>query len=59
MEEERKAANFIEAEINKDIENHVYANDRVLTRFPPEPIGRNLSIMHLTIFRSCMNSPAS
>ena len=28
MEEERKAANFIEAEINKDIENHVYANDR-------------------------------
>ena len=41
MEEERKAANFIEAEINKDIENHVYANDRVLTRFPPEPkIGR-------------------
>ena len=39
MEEERKAANFIEAEINKDIENHVYANDRVLTRFPPEPNG--------------------
>ena len=33
MEEERKAANFIEAEINKDIANHVHANDRVLTRF--------------------------
>ena len=39
MEEKREAANFIEAEINKDIANHVYANGRVLTRFPPEPNG--------------------
>lgn len=32
-------SNFIIAEIEKDIENHVYAEDRVHTRFPPEPNG--------------------
>ena len=39
MEEKREAANFIEAEINKDIENNVYATGRVLNRFPPQPNG--------------------
>ena len=39
MEERQEAANFIEAEINKDIANNVYENGRVLTRFPPEPNG--------------------
>ena len=39
MSEMVESSNFIEAEINKDIENHVYANGRVLTRFPPEPNG--------------------
>lgn len=39
MSETKSASNFIEAEINKDIENNVYANNRVLTRFPPEPNG--------------------
>ena len=33
MEERQEAANFIEAEINKDIANNVYENGRVLTRF--------------------------
>lgn len=35
MEEKRESSNFIEAEINKDIENNVYEGGRVLTRFPP------------------------
>lgn len=39
MSETKSASNFIEAEINKDIENNVYENNRVLTRFPPEPNG--------------------
>lgn len=39
MSEIKTASNFIEAEINKDIENNVYENNRVLTRFPPEPNG--------------------
>ena len=33
MDTKIEASNFIEAEINKDIENNVYANGRVLTRF--------------------------
>ena len=32
MDTKIEASNFIEAEINKDIENNVYANGRVLTR---------------------------
>lgn len=39
MSETKSASNFIEAEINKDVENNVYENNRVLTRFPPEPNG--------------------
>ena len=31
MEERQEAANFIEAEINKAIANHVYATARALT----------------------------
>jgi len=34
---EEKSRNFIEAEIDKDLENGVY--DSVMTRFPPEPNG--------------------
>lgn len=37
--EERKSSNFIENEINTDIANEVYADQRVHTRFPPEPNG--------------------
>ncbi len=37
--EELKSTNFIENEINKDIEEGVYAGNRVHTRFPPEPNG--------------------
>ena len=37
MEEERKARNFIEIEIDKDLAEGVY--DHVQTRFPPEPNG--------------------
>ena len=36
-EEEVKARNFIEQEIDKDLEAGVYQN--IVTRFPPEPNG--------------------
>jgi glutamine--tRNA ligase len=52
MEEKREAANFIEAEINKDIASHVYKDGRVLTRFPPEPNG----YLHIGHVKSiCLN----
>ena len=38
MEERQEAANFIEAEINKDIANNVYENGRVLHFRVPAPV---------------------
>lgn len=52
MEEKREAANFIEAAINRDLENHVYEGGKVLTRFPPEPNG----YLHIGHVKSiCLN----
>jgi glutaminyl-tRNA synthetase len=39
METTEKKTNFITNAIDQDIANKVYANDRVHTRFPPEPNG--------------------
>lgn len=39
MDDIRPDKNFIEEEIDADIAKHTYANDKVLTRFPPEPNG--------------------
>jgi glutaminyl-tRNA synthetase len=39
METTEKKTNFITNAIDHDIENKVYSNDRVHTRFPPEPNG--------------------
>lgn len=39
METTEKKTNFITNAIDQDIANKVYTNDRVHTRFPPEPNG--------------------
>ena len=39
MTEKTTGNNFVEAEVRADIAAHTYKNDRVLTRFPPEPNG--------------------